>query len=643
MIRRAIFGLMSACLIIVVLLACLGFRPAHLPGFFQTPYEEALAAGEYLDPLAVWVDSPSAAGVHDFQLTVHNPTPQKLRLVAKWDIKMTDCTISPAEVDLACAPGETMQMDMQLSVPERSVEGAEHLVTTLKHPVLTGEWVWQQPVFRQGLDADEVAFPLSATLEVRRAFGRTNYLVLGAYLAGMLAIGFWASRRIKGSAGFFIGEGKLNYVIVGLSLLGTYLSALTMMGLPGKAYGNADWTITVQLPCLILTALVITGVVLPRYRAAGIVSIYAFLEQRIDVSARVAASICFVVFSIGRMGLVLYLPALAFATMTGAPLSACIVGMGVIITVYTVMGGIEAVVWTDAIQVIIFVAGALLTLGYIFSDLGVDQFMNVGVAHNKFRVIVPGFDVTKATTAWLVLETIFSTIRIYGTQQDMAQRYMTTESTDKANRSVWIAILGYIPLGFIFYFIGTSLFAYFQVHHDVNLPPKPDQMYAHFIINYLPEGIAGLLVAAMFAAAMSSIDSCMNSSSTVCIEDFIKRFGRSEVTDQECLRKARLLTLVWGACAVIMGLLFMEVQYAQDVWWKVMGLSTNGVLGLMALAFLPTRINKWAAMAGFAVSYGCLFSLMGLGVHQLLWPVIGNTVCFLVALFLNPLMPRTEA
>ena len=152
------------------------------------------------------------------------------------------------------------------------------------------------------------------------------------HAAGMLGVGAYVGRKIKGTKGYFIADGRMHPVVVGLSLLGTYLSALTVMGLPGMAYGKHDWTYMVQLPFLILTAVIITRIVLPRYRAAGVISIYTYLEERIDVTARVLASIAFLIFSIARMGLVLYLPALAFSVVTGAPLWLCVVGMGLIIT-----------------------------------------------------------------------------------------------------------------------------------------------------------------------------------------------------------------------------------------------------------------------------------------------------------------------
>ena len=189
-------------------------------------------------------------------------------------------------------------------------------------------------------------------------------------------------------------------------------------------------------------------------------------------------------------------------------------------------------------------------------------------------------------------------MRIYGTQQDVAQRYMTTPSEEKASRSIWLGIMGYIPIAFIFYFLGTALFVFYQLNPDGGLPAKADKICPYFVVNHLPAGIAGLVIAAIFAAAMSSIDSCMNSASTVCIEDFFKRFSRKERSDARYLLHARILTVVWGVLALLMGILFMNVEYAQVAWGKLMGISTNGILGLMALAFLPFRVSQWSAAIG---------------------------------------------
>lgn len=489
------------------------------------------------------------------------------------------------------------------------------------------------------------------------SFGGFNYLVLVVYFLAMLGVGIWAGRSEQGAKAYFDGGGKVPSWLVGLSLLGTYLSSLTMMALPAMSFGTADFTWSVQLPFLLLTALVITGFVLPRYRASGCLSVYEFLEKRIHVSARLVAALAFVVLSIGRMGLVLYLPALAFWAITGANLAATILAMGVVVIFYTVIGGMKGVIWTDAIQVVIFVAGALATLFFVFAP-GVD-FWAVANAHHKFRTLDWSTDITQPVTLWLVLETVFQTIRIYATQQEMTQRYLSTESTREANTGVWISILGYIPLGYLFYFIGVALFVYYQVNPDpavkiLTEAKRLDSLYPYFVVNHMPAGVAGLVIAAIFAAAMSTLSSSMNSSSAVCIEDFYKRFFAKDRDDEHHLRVAKWMSLVWGILMVGTALLFMvmHLEQAQKTWSKVMAISTCGILGLMALAFLSWRIRWWAALAGIGSSYAVLALLIWFvqvkpspalvfpvpdnsGVHFLLWPVVTNLVCFGVALVLD--------
>jgi SSS family solute:Na+ symporter len=347
--------------------------------------------------------------------------------------------------------------------------------------------------------------------------------------------------------------------------------------------------------------------------------------------------------------------------VTGADLLTTIIVMGAVVTIYTVMGGMEAVIWTDFAQAFVMLAGAIVSVAYVMRGTGAGEFARIAAEHHKFRMVAPGFDVTKLITVWLILETIFQTIRIYGTQQDIAQRYMTTPSTKAANASVWIAILGYIPLGFLFFFIGSALFIYYKVNPDPAVAAliangRADSIYPYFVANTLPPVLAGLVIAAIFAAAMSSIDACMNASSTVCVEDFYKRFRGDAVDDRHYLSAARWLTVVWGVLCTVMAILFINIQTAQIVWGKIMGISTNGVLGLMALAFLPRKVNRWAAGIGFVTSYLVLFAMMGCiqikptfaiaypvtgaKISFLLWPVIGNLWCFLLALGLDLVIPR---
>ena len=468
-------------------------------------------------------------------------------------------------------------------------------------------------------------------------FGGANFAVLAVYLLAMLVLGWWCSRRITSSRSFFVADGRLNGVLVGLSLLGTYLSALTMMALSGVAYGSHDLTWTVQLPFLVLTAFVITRWAIPRYREAGIISVYEYLERRIHVSSRVLASLSFILFSIGRTALVLYLPALAFSTVCQVDLTTTIIVMGIVITIYTVMGGIEAVVWTDAVQVCIFTFAAVYSLIAILGRIGDADFVQIAAEHHKFRTFIGGANLYKITSLWLILETIVQTIRIYGTQQDMTQRYMTTDSVKSAQRSVWIGAVAYIPICYMFYFIGVALFVFYQVHPDPKVATlKPDTVYPYFIATQLPRGLGGLLIAAIFAAAMSSIDSLMNSASTVCVEDYYRRFWTRERDERHYLRVARGLTIFFGLAATVLAIGFRHIEYAQKFWSVMMAVMCNGILGLMALAFVPFKVDKWCAAIAFVVSQALILYLkLATPLIWLVLPVIGNAVVFFGSLMLQ--------
>jgi Na+/proline symporter len=358
------------------------------------------------------------------------------------------------------------------------------------------------------------------------------------------------------------------------------------------------------------------------------------------------ASACFVALSAGRTGLTLYLPALAYSEITGASIMPAIIVMGLITLAYTVWGGIEAVIWTDAVQVFVFTLGAVLSVAYILWGVHAAHadFFGIADQFHKFRVWEPSLDFRKLTSLWLILQTLFETIRIYGTQQDMTQRYATTSSTKEARKSVWISILGYIPLGFAFYFIGAALFVYYQAHQDpyivgelAKAKPKFDAAYPHFIATQLPVGIKGIVLAAIFAAAMSTMSSLMNSGATVCVEDFYKRFWPRKRSDRHYLGFARVLTVLIGLAAIGVALYCSQVgQTAQLMWTRIMSYTTAGVLALMALAFLPIRIRPAAAIVGWLTAVGLVWYLSTYQVtHPLLFPVIGNAAGFVVALLLN--------
>ncbi|MBN2581390.1 MAG: sodium/solute symporter [Pirellulales bacterium] len=484
--------------------------------------------------------------------------------------------------------------------------------------------------------------PESAVTIPHPDFGIVNYGVVVLYMAALIGVGWYISRRgPEGTRGFFVASGKMNFFIVGISTFAAYLSALTMMGLPAMAFGDYKLFWTIQYPVIIIPAFVVTRWLVGRYRDAGVISVYEYFEQRIGVSARLLGAFSFILFSLARSGLVLLMPALAFHIVTGFPLEATIVIMGLVVTIYTMLGGITAVVWNEFAQACIIFTGATISIIFVLTATGWTDFMQIAAEHHKFEVFRGGFDITRKLSIWLILFAILDGIRTWGTQQDMTQRFLTTPTTPKAKMSVWVAALAYIPFGYLFHFVGVALFVYFTVTPDpaveaLKQAERVDAIYPYFVATRLPVGLSGLVITAIFAAAMSSIDSCMNAASAVCVEDFLKRFFQRNRSDRYYLNAARWLTLIWGLVVVALALSFRNIPSAQVIWPKVISVSTNGILGLLALVLWPRRIQGGAAVVGFMASYLVLFYLMfGTTVDDFLWPVFGNATCFLVGLALS--------
>ncbi len=469
-------------------------------------------------------------------------------------------------------------------------------------------------------------------------FGAVNYTIVVLYILAILCIAWFARSRSRDTSGFFVGNRRMNYIVVGISTFASNMSALTIMALPAVAFGEYNLFWTIQYPILLIPAFIVARYLIPIYRNAGVISIYEYFETRIHVSARMIGSASFIFLAIGRSGLILLMPALAFHIVTGVSLDATILTIGVVVTLYTMVGGITAVIWTDFLQACIMLLGAIVSMIVIISSTGLTQFFDIAEAHNKFQVIRAGFGISEEVTIWLVIFAIIEGVRAWGIQQDMTQRYLTTPSTSKAKASMWIAALGYIPFGYMFHFIGIGLFAYYIVLPDPTVEAmlqnnKADAIYPYFVATKFPPGLAGLVITSIFAGALSSIDSCMNSASAVCVEDFIKRVQRNKRSDRYYLMLARFMTVIFGVLITAVAFGFRNIQYAQVIWPLVLGVCTNGLVGLLGLVLWPKPVNKWGVIIGFAASYAVFFWCMfATDVNYLLWPIFGNAVCFLVGI-----------
>ncbi len=477
-----------------------------------------------------------------------------------------------------------------------------------------------------------------------RGFGALNYSILGAYLAVLICMGVYFARREKTTDDFFRAGRRIPWWAAGLSIFGTQLSAITFMTIPAMSF-STDWRWFMGNMMIVAAAPFIVLFFLPFYRRLDVTTAYEYLEKRFNVVARLLGSVMFILLQFGRIGIVLLLPSLALSMVTGIDLYACIAGMGVLCIVYTVLGGIEAVIWTDVIQVIVLMGGAILCLILIPLQIpgGLDKITDIIGSADKMHMLDFRLDLSTPTFWVVVFGVFFAQFISYGTDQAVIQRYLTTPDEKSAARSIWTNALLCIPASLIFFGIGTALFVYYTVYPQQLNPTmaKGDAIFPLFIITQLPAGVSGLLVAALFAAAMSSLDSSMNSVATSVTVDFYGRFN-PEAPDRRRLNLARWVTVIVGLAGTIFALVMAgwEIRHLWEQFARYLGLFGGGLAGLFFLAIFTRRANGTGAVIGVLAAAVSQFAVERLTtIHVLFYPVTGIVVCFVVGYVASVLNP----
>lgn len=496
---------------------------------------------------------------------------------------------------------------------------------------------------------------LSGTISIAAsAFGWINWLVVAIYLLSMVGVGYWFMKRESASTteAYFRGGQKIPAWVAGLSIFATMLSALTFMGIPARAYAtDISWWID-QIPILIIAPLV-AFCYLPFFRKLNVTSAYEYLEKRFSLEVRIFASLSFILFHVGRIAIVLYLPALAISAVTGMDVTTAILIMSVLCIIYTVMGGIEAVVWTDAIQAIVLMGGAILCfLIVIFKiDGGFAEVLSIAKTdHKLFSNLDWGsFDIKDGTTAAgiLFVAFLFNSLVPYTSGQDVVQRYVTTPDEKAARKSLWITMWMSLFGSLVFFGLGTAIYAFYKIHPAMLNPAmeKTDGILPFYIVQQLPIGIAGLIIAAIFAAAQSTISSSLNSSATAYIKDFDARILRPGRDDKTYLRAAQIAVLVIGIFGTIVAVMMAHanIEGAFKMFNELVGLTAGSLGGLFALGIFTRKANGTAALIAATVGSGVVVTLFltDAPVSGLLYALIGFMTCLIVGIILGFFMPAT--
>jgi len=480
----------------------------------------------------------------------------------------------------------------------------------------------------------------------KTGIGIWNIVIMSLYFGLLAWMGWYFSRRQKNTTDYFKAGGKMSWWLVALSIYGTSLSSITYMAIPAKAYAT-DWSYMVYNFGVITAIPVIVILFIPFYRKLNITTAYEYLEMRFNVAVRVLASIAFMIFQIGRMAIVLFLPSIAINIITGFDIFLCIALMGVISLIYTAMGGIEAVIWTDAIQIFILFGGAILTLIFISTGLenGFFGIISTGSEYGKFHMAEARIDFRAPTLLTALIATFFASLTTYGTDQTMVQRYMTTTTQKMAEKSLWAKVLIAIPGGLLFFFIGTALFVFYKTEPS-NLSftiSDGDAIFPWFIFTQMPAILSGLLLSGILAAAMSTVSASMNSAATAYSVDIHFRFGWMKNVNQ--LIVARLASVFFGLAGTLLALMMAtwEIVSLWDQFIEILGLLIGSFGGLFLLGIITKRANGAGALIGIITSVLIQIWIdQNHIVHGLLYVATGSLTCFIVGYIASLFFPKSK-
>jgi SSS family solute:Na+ symporter len=450
--------------------------------------------------------------------------------------------------------------------------------------------------------------------------------IIVTYLLGMLVVGWYFSGKERDAEQFTSAKGTIPGWAIGISIYATFLSSNTFLGVPGKSFGG-NWNGFVFSLSMPLAAWVASKYFVSFYRMTGEVSAYTHLENRFGPWARTYAVVCFLLTQLARMGSIFFGIALSLQALTGFSMTSVMVVVGLCIILYTVMGGIEAVIWTEVVQAIIKTFGAMLIIYVVIKDMpgGFSKILEIGSRQDKFSLgsLSPDF---KQSTFWVILlYGFFINLNNFGMDQNYVQRYHAAKTSKAASRSLWLCVWLYVPASLLFFFIGTCLFSYYSINPDLlagvreqvarerlpvgalqtqisqlaaTLQPSDygDKVMPNFIVTRIPVGLSGLIIAAIMSAAMSTISSGMNASATVFSEDIYRRYFNKKASEKQRMRILYIGTVTFGLLGMATGVAMTGAKSILDTWWALSGIFAAGMLGIFLLGILSRQTGNRAAI-----------------------------------------------
>lgn len=476
--------------------------------------------------------------------------------------------------------------------------------------------------------------------------GWLDIAVIVLYFLSLAWIGWYFSKNQKSTGDYFKGGGRIPWFVVGLSIFGTSLSAITFMAIPAKAFAT-DWSYLLFNAGIVLVVPLIVGVFIPFFRRLNVTTAYEYLELRFNALIRVVCSVAFIVFQIGRMAVVLLLPSIALNIVTGIDIFLCIGLMGVLSLAYTLMGGIEAVVWTEAVQVVVLLGAAVAVVCSVAFRLpdGFSTILTAAGDAGKFSLGETFFDLRQPTIWTVLIATVFTNITTYGTDQTIVQRYLTTDSEKAARKGVYTNAALTVPASLLFFFLGTALWVFYKYHpQELSMSiADSDAILPWYMSTTLPRGVLGLVIAGLFAAAMSTLSSSMNSAATAFVTDIYRKV-RTGDDERHLLAVARWATFVLGMVGILFAVVMAswDIKSLWDEFSKFLGILLGGLGGLFLLGLTTRRANAIGALCGLAGSVAVQTLVTQFEwVNLLLYSTTGFIACFVIGYLVSVLTGGT--
>lgn len=452
-----------------------------------------------------------------------------------------------------------------------------------------------------------------------------DWVMIVLYFGLIAGIGWWCYRKEKkqSTAAFFVGSRSIPFWAAGISLYASNSSSIGYIATTAKAYA-VNWLYLMGNITNIIALFFVAIWIVPLLRRLELTSVFDYLDRRFHLSVRLAGSgMCILMHLAGRMSIILFLPALAISTVTGVAVEWSVLMMGVVTIVYTALGGMKAVIWTDVAQVIVKFGGLFFAVGYIVWSLkgGTGEFIATAVADDKFRLIDWSFDLTKATIWGFIFLQLMETILTFPKDQVLMQRVFSTKSEKEASRSVWLFAAIILPGSLVLYLMGTGLYVFYHSFPErMNPLLRTDATLPLFIAAEMPAGITGLVLAGLFAAAMGTLSSILNSVATLVSVDFYE--GLAKKPKQETsIRIAEWVTVIAGMIGIGLALLLSRFSITSflDIAIEFAGLFGGAFGGAYTLGMFTRRANWQGVLIGMGFSFVATFVVWW---HQLVHPFL---------------------